>query len=167
MRHVLLIFSVDVSVAVYFSLTIQLPVVWSRILVLQPQLLRRVQDDPLVPLGAMWCTSFDCSQLPTHTLITYRDWLDFIPSDQIQRKTVSITKERNVINMTEHVIAITHIVSDELSMLYPTVNNDDDEIDHSDEDYVVSSKFESDDNNNREEEKLQTPVNPITENTVT
>ncbi|KAI5654241.1 hypothetical protein M9H77_31428 [Catharanthus roseus] len=38
--------------------------------------------DPLAPLGAIWCTAFDCSQLPTHTLVTYRDQLDFMPSDQ-------------------------------------------------------------------------------------
>ncbi|KAI5657088.1 hypothetical protein M9H77_25881 [Catharanthus roseus] len=28
-----------------------------------------VQADPLAPLGAIWCTSFDCIQLSTHTLI--------------------------------------------------------------------------------------------------
>ncbi|KAI5682608.1 hypothetical protein M9H77_03836 [Catharanthus roseus] len=37
---------------------------------------------PLASLGAIWCTSFHCSQLPTHTLVTYRDQLDFMPSDQ-------------------------------------------------------------------------------------
>ncbi|KAI5650351.1 hypothetical protein M9H77_36356 [Catharanthus roseus] len=31
--------------------------------------------DPLAPLGAIWCTSFDYSQLPMYTLITYRDHL--------------------------------------------------------------------------------------------
>ncbi|KAI5640396.1 hypothetical protein M9H77_28448 [Catharanthus roseus] len=67
--------------------------------------------------------------------------------------TISITDDRNTINMTEHVTTITQIVSDEPSMLYPTVNDDDDEIGHSDEDYV--------------EEELQTLVNPVTENTVT
>ncbi|KAI5681115.1 hypothetical protein M9H77_02342 [Catharanthus roseus] len=38
--------------------------------------------DPLALLGAIWYTSFDCSQLPTHTLVTYRDQLDFMPSNQ-------------------------------------------------------------------------------------
>ncbi|KAI5676886.1 hypothetical protein M9H77_07836 [Catharanthus roseus] len=28
------------------------------------------------------CTVFDCNQLPMHTLVTYRDQLDFMPSDQ-------------------------------------------------------------------------------------
>ncbi|KAI5674017.1 hypothetical protein M9H77_14381 [Catharanthus roseus] len=41
-----------------------------------------VQPTPLAPLGAIQCTSFDCSQLPTHTLVTYRDQLDFMSSDQ-------------------------------------------------------------------------------------
>ncbi|KAI5650835.1 hypothetical protein M9H77_36840 [Catharanthus roseus] len=41
-----------------------------------------VQADALAPLGAIWCTSFDCNQLPTHTLVTYRDQLDFMPSNQ-------------------------------------------------------------------------------------
>ncbi|KAI5681445.1 hypothetical protein M9H77_02673 [Catharanthus roseus] len=43
------------------------------------------QTDPLAPLGAIWRTSFDCSQLPTYTLVTYRDQLDFMPSDQFAR----------------------------------------------------------------------------------
>ncbi|KAI5663032.1 hypothetical protein M9H77_22355 [Catharanthus roseus] len=69
--------------------------------------------------------------------------------------------------MTEHVTAITQMVSHEPSMLYTTVNDDDDEIDHSNEDYVASSQFESEHNNDAEEEELQTLVIPVTENTVT
>ncbi|KAI5667503.1 hypothetical protein M9H77_17356 [Catharanthus roseus] len=57
--------------------------------------------------------------------------------------------------MTEHVTTITQMVSDEPSMLYPTVNDDDDEIDHSDEDYVISIQSESDNNNDGEEEDLE------------
>ncbi|KAI5683131.1 hypothetical protein M9H77_04359 [Catharanthus roseus] len=41
-----------------------------------------VQDDPLAPLSAIWCISFDCSQLLTHTLVTYRDQLDCMLSNQ-------------------------------------------------------------------------------------
>ncbi|KAI5662069.1 hypothetical protein M9H77_21392 [Catharanthus roseus] len=41
-----------------------------------------IQADSLAPLGAIWCTTFDCSQLPTHMLVTYRDQLDFMPSDE-------------------------------------------------------------------------------------
>ncbi|KAI5668811.1 hypothetical protein M9H77_18664 [Catharanthus roseus] len=43
-----------------------------------------VHADPLAPLGAILCTSFDCSQLPTHNLVIYRDQLDFMPSDHWQ-----------------------------------------------------------------------------------
>ncbi|KAI5661856.1 hypothetical protein M9H77_21179 [Catharanthus roseus] len=38
--------------------------------------------NPLTPLGAIWCTSFDCSQLPAHTLVIYRDQLDIMSSNQ-------------------------------------------------------------------------------------
>ncbi|KAI5647561.1 hypothetical protein M9H77_33566 [Catharanthus roseus] len=40
-------------------------------------------DDDLILRTLIWCTVFDCSQLPTHTLVTYRDQLDFMPSDQV------------------------------------------------------------------------------------
>ncbi|KAI5650481.1 hypothetical protein M9H77_36486 [Catharanthus roseus] len=43
---------------------------------------RHVHPDPLTPLGAMWCTSFDFNQLPMNALLTYRDQLDFMSSDQ-------------------------------------------------------------------------------------
>ncbi|KAI5654265.1 hypothetical protein M9H77_31452 [Catharanthus roseus] len=58
--------------------------------------------------------------------------------------------------MTEHVTAATQMVSDELLMFYPTVDNDDDENDYLDEEYVVSSESESDGNNDAQEEELQT-----------
>ncbi|KAI5666652.1 hypothetical protein M9H77_16505 [Catharanthus roseus] len=64
------------------------------------------------------------------------------------------------------------MVSDEPSMLYSAVNNDDDEVEGSDGDEAVSSQSESDDDNDPEEGEFQTPpnpinpVNPITENTV-
>ncbi|KAI5667079.1 hypothetical protein M9H77_16932 [Catharanthus roseus] len=56
--------------------------VHSRIPTLWPQLMTEIQGDPLAPLGAIWCIAFDCRQLPMHTLATYRDQLDFMPSDQ-------------------------------------------------------------------------------------
>ncbi|KAI5661922.1 hypothetical protein M9H77_21245 [Catharanthus roseus] len=46
--------------------------------------------DPLAPLGVIWCTCFDCSQLPTHTLVPYSDQLDFMPSDQVRFKIFCI-----------------------------------------------------------------------------
>ncbi|KAI5658190.1 hypothetical protein M9H77_26983 [Catharanthus roseus] len=42
---------------------------WSCIPTLWPQLMTEIHAGPLAPLGAIWCTTFDCSQLPTHTLL--------------------------------------------------------------------------------------------------
>ncbi|KAI5683825.1 hypothetical protein M9H77_05053 [Catharanthus roseus] len=53
------------------------------------------------------------------------------------------------------------MVSDEPSMLYNTVNNDDDEVDGSDGDDAVSSQSESNDDNDPEEGEFQTPQNPV------
>ncbi|KAI5673327.1 hypothetical protein M9H77_13691 [Catharanthus roseus] len=63
--------------------------------------------------------------------------------------------------MTEHITAVTQMVSDEPSMLYTTVNNDEDEVDELDGDDAVSSQSESDDDNGPEEGELQTPINPV------
>ncbi|KAI5662490.1 hypothetical protein M9H77_21813 [Catharanthus roseus] len=73
----------------------------------------------------------------------------------IQRQTASITHDTNTINITEHVTVVTQIISDEPSMLYLTVNDDDDENDHSEK---TTSYLE---------EELQIPVNPVIENTMT
>ncbi|KAI5671972.1 hypothetical protein M9H77_12336 [Catharanthus roseus] len=78
--------------------------------------------------------------------------VQFIP---IQQQTVSITNDTNTINMTEYVTTITQMVSDELSMLYPTVADDEMKM-------TIWMK-----NMPYLEEELQTPVNPVTENTVT
>ncbi|KAI5658573.1 hypothetical protein M9H77_27366 [Catharanthus roseus] len=43
---------------------------------------RHVELKPHAPLSAMWCTSFDLSQLPKHVLLTNRDQLDFMSFDQ-------------------------------------------------------------------------------------
>ncbi|KAI5672240.1 hypothetical protein M9H77_12604 [Catharanthus roseus] len=51
------------------------------------ELITEIQADPLAPLGKIWCTSFDCSQLSTHTLVTYRDQLDFMSSDEGRGET--------------------------------------------------------------------------------
>ncbi|KAI5658893.1 hypothetical protein M9H77_27686 [Catharanthus roseus] len=66
--------------------------------------------------------------------------VEFIP---LQRQTVSITHDTNTINVTEYVTTITQMVSDEPSMSYPTVDDDD------------------------EEEELQTLVNPVISDSVT
>ncbi|KAI5654735.1 hypothetical protein M9H77_31922 [Catharanthus roseus] len=61
----------------------------------------------------------------------------------------------------QHIMAVTQMVSDEPSMLYSTVNNDDDEFDGSDGDDDVSSQSESDDDNDPKEGEFQTALNPI------
>ncbi|KAI5670701.1 hypothetical protein M9H77_11065 [Catharanthus roseus] len=81
--------------------------------------------------------------------------------EQIQQHSIPITQDINTTNMTEHTTAVTQMVSDELSMLYPTVNDDDDEVDQSDGDDAVSNQSELDDANDLEEGELQTPVNPV------
>ncbi|KAI5661743.1 hypothetical protein M9H77_21066 [Catharanthus roseus] len=63
-------------------------------------------------------------------------------------------------NMTEHITAVTQMVSNEPSMLYTTINNDDDEVDKSDGDDAISSQSELDYDNDPEGE-LQTPLNPV------
>ncbi|KAI5664932.1 hypothetical protein M9H77_24255 [Catharanthus roseus] len=90
----------------------------------------------------------------------------------IQQQSIPITHDRNTTMLPEHITAVTHMVSDELSMLYNTVNNDDDEVDRSGGDDAVSSQSESDDDNDPQEGEFQTPlnlvnsVNPVTENIV-
>ncbi|KAI5653946.1 hypothetical protein M9H77_31133 [Catharanthus roseus] len=91
---------------------------------------------------------------PYFTRVVQKSWT--LPTNQMishADPTVSITDDRNTINMMEHVTAITQIVFYEPSMLYTTVNDDDDEIDHSNEDYFVSSQSESNDNNDGEDEE--------------
>ncbi|KAI5673222.1 hypothetical protein M9H77_13586 [Catharanthus roseus] len=80
--------------------------------------------------------------------------VEFIP---IQPQTISITHDTNTINMTKHGTSITQMVSDEPPIFYPTVDEDDDENGHLDEDYAISSESESDNNNDVEEEELQLP----------
>ncbi|KAI5653863.1 hypothetical protein M9H77_31050 [Catharanthus roseus] len=74
--------------------------------------------------------------------------------EQIQQHSIPITNDRNTINITEHIIVVTQMVSDELSMLYTTVNNDDNEVDESDGDDAVSSQSESDNDNDPKEGEL-------------
>ncbi|KAI5666482.1 hypothetical protein M9H77_16335 [Catharanthus roseus] len=92
--------------------------------------------------------------------------------EPIQQQNIPSTNDRNTTNLPEHITEVTRMVSDEPSMLYSTVNNDDDEVDGSDEDDAVSSQSELDDDNDPEEREFQTPlnlvnpINPVTENIV-
>ncbi|KAI5653723.1 hypothetical protein M9H77_30910 [Catharanthus roseus] len=78
-----------------------------------------------------------------------------------QQQNIPSTNDRNATTLPEHITVVTQMVSDEPSMLYSTINNDDDEVDGSDRDDAVSSQSESDDDNNPEEGEFQTPLNPI------
>ncbi|KAI5680874.1 hypothetical protein M9H77_02101 [Catharanthus roseus] len=85
--------------------------------------------------------------LPTNRIISHAELQQNIPN----------THDRNTTTLPEHITAVTQVVSDEPSMLYSTVNNDDDEVDGSDRDYVVSSQSESDDYNARKKESFKLP----------
>ncbi|KAI5658312.1 hypothetical protein M9H77_27105 [Catharanthus roseus] len=95
-----------------------------------------------------------------------------IEFEHIQQQNILITHDRNTTILPEHITAITQMVSDEPSMLYSTVNNDDDGVDGSDGDDAVSSQSELDNDNDLEEGEFQTPlnfvntVNPVSENIV-
>ncbi|KAI5663178.1 hypothetical protein M9H77_22501 [Catharanthus roseus] len=81
--------------------------------------------------------------------------------EHIQQQSIPITHDRNTTTLLEHITAVTHMVSNEPSMLYTTVNKDDDEVDRSNRDDVVSSQSESDDDNDPKEGEFQTPLNPV------
>ncbi|KAI5659234.1 hypothetical protein M9H77_28027 [Catharanthus roseus] len=57
--------------------------------------------------------------------------------EHIQQQSIPITHDRNTTTLSEHITAVTQMVSDEPSMLYSTVNNDEDEVEGSDGDDVV------------------------------
>ncbi|KAI5681446.1 hypothetical protein M9H77_02674 [Catharanthus roseus] len=92
--------------------------------------------------------------------------------EPIQQQNIPSTNDRNTTTLPEHITVVTRMVSDEASMLYSTINNDDDEVDGSNRDDAVSSQSESDDDNDPEEGEFQTLlnpvnlVNPVTENIV-
>ncbi|KAI5648805.1 hypothetical protein M9H77_34810 [Catharanthus roseus] len=69
--------------------------------------------------------------------------VDFEP---IQQQNIPSTNDKNTTTLPEHITAVTRMVSDELSMLYSTVNNDDNEF--------------------QTPLSLVNPVNPVTKNIV-
>ncbi|KAI5648979.1 hypothetical protein M9H77_34984 [Catharanthus roseus] len=151
---------------------------WLHILVVCPYLDRRVKQDPGGPFGTMWCTSFDLSQLPTHVLLTYRDQLDFMLSNQsfdappppsiagslvphmpISRASSSDSEEHGDEPTDD-------MVFDEPSTLYPDVKKDDENDDDADTDYDISSAFDDDNSANNEEDDISTPLNPLSSTAV-
>ncbi|KAI5672096.1 hypothetical protein M9H77_12460 [Catharanthus roseus] len=111
----------------------------------------------------LWTIPANISKEGIHILVEF---------EPIEQQNIPITHNRNTTTLPEHITAVTQMVSDEPSMLYSAVNNDDDEVDGSDGDEAVSSQSESDDDNDPEEGEFQTPpnpvnpVNPVTENTM-
>ncbi|KAI5659216.1 hypothetical protein M9H77_28009 [Catharanthus roseus] len=94
---------------------------------------------------------------PHHAKKEIHTLVDF---EHIQQQSIPITHDRNT-TLPEHIITVTQMVSDEPSMLYSTVNNDDDEVNGSDGNDAVSSQSKSDDENDPEEGEFQNPLNPI------
>ncbi|KAI5675369.1 hypothetical protein M9H77_06319 [Catharanthus roseus] len=86
--------------------------------------------------------------LPTNRMISHDELQQNIPN----------THDRNTTTLREHITAVTQMVSDEPSMLYSTINNNDDEVDGSDGDDDVSSQSKLDNDNDSEEESSKLPL---------
>ncbi|KAI5650814.1 hypothetical protein M9H77_36819 [Catharanthus roseus] len=111
----------------------------------------------------LWTIPADLSKEGIHILVEF---------ESIEQQNIPNTHDRNTTTLPEHITTVAQMVFDEPSMLYSTVNNDDDEVDGSDGDDVVSSQSESDNDNDLEEGEFhppqnpKKPVNPVTENIV-
>ncbi|KAI5675690.1 hypothetical protein M9H77_06640 [Catharanthus roseus] len=103
-------------------------------------------------LGHPTGLSSDISKEGIHILVEF---------EPIEQQNILITHDRNTTTLPEHITAVSQMVSDEPSMMYSAVNNDDDEVDGSDGDEAVSSQSKSDDDNDSEEGEFQTPPNPV------
>ncbi|KAI5658660.1 hypothetical protein M9H77_27453 [Catharanthus roseus] len=90
-------------------------------------------------------------------------WMGYNITDSgiVLQQNIPNTHDRNTTSLPEHITTVTQMVSDEPSMLYNTVNNDDDEVDGSNGDDAVSNQSESDDDNDSEEGEFQTPLNIV------
>ncbi|KAI5659644.1 hypothetical protein M9H77_28437 [Catharanthus roseus] len=100
----------------------------------------------------LWTIPADISKEGIHILVEF---------EPIEKQNIPITHDMNTSFLTEHITAVTQMVSDELSILYSAANNDDNEVDGSDGDEAVSNQSESDDDNEQEEGDFQTPINPV------
>ncbi|KAI5682500.1 hypothetical protein M9H77_03728 [Catharanthus roseus] len=91
--------------------------------------------------------------------------------EPIQSQTFSEVQHTNIstdedhLNIPQHVMAITHIVFNQSSMLYPDVEEDNDDNDDADEDYDISSESDDDSNPNDEEDDISTPVDHLSSTT--
>ncbi|KAI5661291.1 hypothetical protein M9H77_20614 [Catharanthus roseus] len=100
----------------------------------------------------LWTIQLHLAKEGTHILVEFRAY----PATKYSKYT-----RQKYNNFARTYYSATQMVSDEPSMLYSTINNDDDEVDGSDEDDAVSGQSESDDDNNLEEEEFQSPLNPV------
>ncbi|KAI5648697.1 hypothetical protein M9H77_34702 [Catharanthus roseus] len=100
----------------------------------------------------LWTIPADISKEGIHILIEF---------EPIEQQNIPITHDMNTTSLFEHITAVTQMISDEPSMWYSDVNNDDDEVDGSDGDEAISSQSESDDDNEPGEGEFQTPINPV------
>ncbi|KAI5658518.1 hypothetical protein M9H77_27311 [Catharanthus roseus] len=111
----------------------------------------------------LWTIPADLSKEGIHILVEF---------ESIEQQNIPSTHDRNTTTLSEHIMVVTQIVSYELSMLYSTVNNDDDKVAGSDRDDAVSSQSESDDDNDPEKGEFHPLLNPdnsvnsVTENIV-
>ncbi|KAI5662562.1 hypothetical protein M9H77_21885 [Catharanthus roseus] len=111
----------------------------------------------------LWTISTDLSKEGIHILVEF---------EPIEQQNIPSTHDRNTTILPKHIMAVTHMVSDEPSILYSIVKNDDDEVDGLDRGDVVSSQSKSDDDNDLEKGEFhpplnpENPVNPVIENIV-
>ncbi|KAI5656827.1 hypothetical protein M9H77_25620 [Catharanthus roseus] len=82
----------------------------------------------------------------------------------VQHTQVSTQKDHT--NVHQHVTTITQMISDEPSIFYPDVEEDDEDDDDADADYDVSSVSDLDNGDNDEEDDISTPLNPLSSTTV-
>ncbi|KAI5661658.1 hypothetical protein M9H77_20981 [Catharanthus roseus] len=78
----------------------------------------------------LWIIPADLSKEEIHILVEF---------ELIEQQNIPSTHDRNTTTLPEHITVVIQMVSDEPSMLYSTVNNDDDEVDGYD--YTHSGAF--------------------------
>ncbi|KAI5675404.1 hypothetical protein M9H77_06354 [Catharanthus roseus] len=106
----------------------------------------------------LWTISRDISKEGIHVLVEF----DLIQSQifsEVQHTHISTDKDHS--NIRQHVTTIIQIVSNEPSMLYQDVEEDDEDDEDADEDYNVPSESDYDNNTNDKEDDISTPVNPL------
>ncbi|KAI5681541.1 hypothetical protein M9H77_02769 [Catharanthus roseus] len=111
-----------------------------------------------------WTIRPDISNEGIHVLVKF-ELIQSQTFSEIQHTHVSTDKDYS--NIRQHVTAITQMVSDEPSILYLVIKEDDEDNDNSDEGYGVSSASDDDNNPNDEEDDINfgsgEQINDLTE----